>query len=90
MIEGASTDYERALALETHLREEFRFTADTSLRHDLDDLEDFLFEARKGSSEQFAAAFAVLARSVGLPTRVAVGFTTGEWDASREEYNRPG
>ena len=31
--------------------------------------------ARRGSTEQFVAAFAVLARAAGLPTRVVVGFT---------------
>lgn len=35
-------------------------------------------EARGGTSEQFASAFAVLARSVGLPTRVVVGFVLPE------------
>jgi Transglutaminase-like superfamily/TgpA N-terminal domain len=34
--------------------------------------------AQAGTSEQFATAFAVLARSVGLPTRVVFGFGPGE------------
>src|SRR4029079_6885054 len=33
--------------------------------------------AQAGTSEQFATGFAVLARSVGLPTRVVVGFDAG-------------
>jgi transglutaminase-like putative cysteine protease len=33
--------------------------------------------ARAGRAEQFAAAFAVLARSLGLPARVVVGFAPG-------------
>jgi len=41
-------------------------------------LERFLFETRRGYCEQFAGAFAVLARAAGLPTRVAVGFTPGD------------
>jgi transglutaminase-like putative cysteine protease len=40
-------------------------------------LASFLFSTRTGFCQQFAAAFAVLARIDGLPTRVAVGFTTG-------------
>ena len=35
--------------------------------------------------EQFAGAYAVMARAIGLPTRVAVGFTTGE-DAGGGQY----
>lgn len=37
----------------------------------------FLTTARVGNCEQFAGAFAVMARSLGLPTRIAVGFTSG-------------
>ena len=42
-----------------------------------DPLTGFLFDTHAGFCQQFAGAFAVLARLDGLPTRVAVGFTTG-------------
>ncbi len=53
-----------------------------SLRPTRADLTSFLLTTRTGSCEQFAGAFAVLARSVGLPTRVAVGFATGVRNAA--------
>jgi transglutaminase-like putative cysteine protease len=37
----------------------------------------FFLQARRGTSEQFASAFAVMARMLGLPSRVAVGFRPG-------------
>lgn len=37
----------------------------------------FLTDSRTGTCESFAGAFAVMARSLGLPARVAVGFTAG-------------
>ncbi len=40
-------------------------------------LDKFLFDTHRGFCEQYAAAFAELARSVGLPTRVAVGYQRG-------------
>ncbi|MST35017.1 hypothetical protein GHK86_20090, partial [Acidimicrobiaceae bacterium USS-CC1] len=40
-------------------------------------IETFLFSTRTGYCQQFAGSYAVLARSIGLPTRLAVGFTTG-------------
>src|SRR3546814_14639811 len=43
-----------------------------------DALEQFLFETQVGYCEQFAGAYAAMARAVGLPARVAVGFTQGE------------
>jgi transglutaminase-like putative cysteine protease len=42
-----------------------------------DPLVRFLATTRAGTCESFASAYAVMARSVGLPTRIAVGFTTG-------------
>jgi hypothetical protein len=45
-------------------------------------LVDFLFVSKAGFCEQFSSAFAAMARSIGLPTRVAVGFTTGAPDSS--------
>lgn len=41
-------------------------------------LETFLFDTRAGTPEQFAAAFAVLARAAGYPTRVVLGYRTVE------------
>ena len=82
----AASDYERALALQNHFRGNFTYDAGVDLEHDATDIETFLFDERSGFSEQFASAFAVMARSVGLPSRVAVGFTWGDWDETRGEF----
>ena len=71
--------YQRALAIEQFLSEHYRFDADSPSGHAYPNLAFFLFGPRhaggqRGTSEQFAAAFAVLGRLVGLPTRVVVGF----------------
>lgn len=82
---GAETDYDKAFALQSFFRsDEFEYSTDIDGSDD-DALEYFLFEERAGYCEQFAASYAALARSVGLPTRVAVGFTQGD-----ESANRPG
>ena len=78
---GAATPYERALALQAYFRQSnFVYDLNASPGHDEQALENFLFKTRRGYCEQFAGAYAVLARSIGLPTRVAVGFTPGEPD----------
>ncbi|RCW43284.1 transglutaminase superfamily protein [Halopolyspora algeriensis] len=43
-------------------------------------LADFLFRGKRGYCEQFASSMAVLLRAVGIPSRVAVGFTSGRRD----------
>jgi transglutaminase-like putative cysteine protease len=87
IIRGADTQYERAMALQNYLRSS-EFTYDLNVRsgHGEDALEQFLFDARRGYCEQFAGAYAAMARAVGLPARVAVGFTPGEIDPRTKEY----
>jgi transglutaminase-like putative cysteine protease len=41
-------------------------------------LKAFLFQTKAGYCQQYASAFAVLARISGLPTRIAVGFLPGK------------
>jgi transglutaminase-like putative cysteine protease len=76
----AKTPYDKARALAHWL------TTNRSLRYDTNvgtppgdrDLVDFfLFESRRGYCQYFASAMAMMARSVGLPTRVATGYAPG-------------
>nr|WP_233512631.1 transglutaminase domain-containing protein [Micromonospora deserti] len=76
--------YARAVAVEQFLAEHYRLVADAPSGHAYPNLNFFLSGPRnaggqRGTSEQFAAAFAVLGRLAGLPTRVVVGFrSTGD------------
>ncbi len=80
---GTETDaYGQALALQNWFRTHFRYSLDVRPGHGTDALAAFLdpLGSRSGYCEQFAGAYAALARSLGLPARVAVGFTPGEED----------
>ena len=81
----ARSDYHRALQLQDYFRLDggFRYDLQVHAAGGIESLEEFLFEARAGYCQQFASAYAAMARSIGLPTRVAVGFTWGEWDSER-------
>ncbi|RDI22344.1 transglutaminase domain-containing protein [Lentzea flaviverrucosa] len=78
--QNARTPYEKAVALEQVVRLNRRPDAEAPVGSSYARLETFLFGAAgesgagAGTAEQFASAYAVLARSVGLPTRVVVGF----------------
>jgi transglutaminase-like putative cysteine protease len=74
----APTPYDKALALQNYLRDNFTYSLSAPAGHSDSALVSFLFETRTGYCEQFAGSFAVMARIVGLPTRVAVGFTPGQ------------
>ncbi|MFF5180029.1 DUF3488 and transglutaminase-like domain-containing protein [Micromonospora sp. NPDC000316] len=79
LAEENGAPYARATAIEQFLAEHYRVAADAPSGHAYPNLGFFLFGPRngggqEGTSEQFAAAFAVLGRLSGLPTRVVVGF----------------
>ena len=64
--------YEMALDLQNYLRgPDFRYSLSVPKGHSDSALEDFLFKTRAGFCEQFSSAFAAMARSIGLPTRVS-------------------
>ncbi len=80
----AETDFEVALALQDRLLA-FEYNEAVEAGASKDYLTQFLLETRAGFCQQFATAFALLARAAGLPTRVAVGFLPGEADPGLED-----
>ncbi|MFT7601674.1 MAG: transglutaminase-like putative cysteine protease [Acidimicrobiales bacterium] len=72
---GAETTYDKALALQEYFRA-FEYNIRLGPRQD-DPIEQFLDE-RVGFCQQFSGTMAVMARSLGIPARVAVGFTWGD------------
>jgi transglutaminase-like putative cysteine protease len=78
---GQPSSLGKAEALTDYFRSgEFRYKIDGAQPVGMDPLVAFLTKTRTGSCEEFAGAFAVLARASGLATRVAVGFTPGRPD----------
>ena len=73
---NGSTVYEKSLLLQNWFRRNFTYDLDVQRGHGINAIESFLAQ-RKGYCEQFAGTFAAFARSLGLPARVAVGFTQG-------------
>lgn len=73
----SSTPYERAVAIQEHLRR-FRYDEKVAARHDFDTIRQFLTETKRGYCEQFATTMAALARVEGIPSRVVIGFGIGE------------
>jgi transglutaminase-like putative cysteine protease len=86
VVAGADTAYDQALALQGFFRDTggFVYDLDIDSGHGEDAIESFL-ETRRGYCEQFAGTFAAMARSIGLPARVAVGFTWGDPDPEDPE-----
>jgi hypothetical protein len=73
---GTRTDFERAQAIATYLRDQYVLDEDTPSGHSMAVIDLFLDRTRRGRDEQFVAAYGVLAAAAGLPVRIAVGFDT--------------
>jgi len=75
---GQAAPLDKAEALTGYFRSgAFHYSINAAQPAGVDPLVAFLTRTRTGSCQQFAGAFAVLARASGLATRVAVGFTPG-------------
>lgn len=76
-VAGAeTTPYKRAKALQDWFRANFTYNLQVPAGHDGSAMEQFLLN-KEGYCEQFAGTYAAMARVLGLPARVAVGFTSG-------------
>ena len=91
VTEGAPSDFEKAVLLQEWFRDEFDYDLTAVSGNGNDELVEFLTPGpggRTGYCEQFAAAMAVMARDLGIPARVAVGFLRAEpVGADRYEFS---
>lgn len=79
VTKDATTPYAKALALQNWFTDTGKFTYSLKVNEPVDatGLTHFLTVSKQGYCQQFAFAMAVLARLLGIPSRVAVGFTPG-------------
>lgn len=85
---GRELPIDQALALQSWFREDgrFRYSLERAPGDSMDTVVDFLTENKVGYCEQFAAAMALMARSLGIPARVGVGFLSPDPMADGDGY----
>lgn len=78
LTRGMTNQYDQAMALQQWFRSDGKFTYSTDAPADAggDAVAGFLAD-RKGFCVQFSSAMAVMARSLGIPARIGVGFLPG-------------
>jgi transglutaminase-like putative cysteine protease len=77
IIAGQTSPFQDAAKLAQYLSTHAKYNVTALSGHSYQQLEFFLHTSKSGTSEQFATAYALLARAIGLPTRVVVGFRPG-------------
>ncbi len=85
LVDNLETNFEKGLALENFFRDSGEFTYNDQVPAEwvTSDVNDWLTDeenpyVRNGYCEQFATSMALMARAVGVPSRVVLGFTPGE------------
>ena len=81
-----SNPYAAALALETWFRMSGGFSYSEHPRRSDAPLLDFVTRTRSGYCQHFAGAMALMLRYLGIPARVAAGFTSGSYDDKRHTW----
>ena len=81
-IVGDETNpYQQSVLIEQWLRTNITYDETVDAPPGDQDLVDYvLFDHRYGYCEHYSAAMVVMLRSLGIPARVAVGYSPGTWD----------
>ena len=77
----SSNQFDLVMALTSYLQQNLQYTQ--QLGHvpaGRDPVDWFLFDVKKGYCEQFATAETLMLRSLGVPARLATGYSTGDYN----------
>ena len=78
---------EIAIAIENYLRTTYEYDLETPpLPEGVDYVDHFLFVGRRGWCNHYASAMVVMMRIAGVPSRLATGFTAGEWIPEEQHF----
>jgi len=78
IVRDAVDPYQITLRIERYLRQFYRYSLSPPASEYSSPYAAFLFDNQTGYCQHFAGAMALLLRFNGIPSRVAVGFTSGE------------
>ncbi len=86
ITENAAGPYARAQSIETYLRAITYTLQLPAPPQDRDVVDYYLFDLKKGYCDYAASAMVMLARSVGLPARLVIGYAPGAYDIANDRY----
>ncbi len=83
---SATSNYDRALAIQDYLRHNFGYTLEPTGIDPRDPIGSFLLRSKQGYCEYFAAAMALMLRTVNIPSRLVNGFQTGSYNRVAKDF----
>lgn len=79
IVKESRSDYEKALAIEDYLRNNFKYETDVEMPpRNREFVDYFLFDGQEGYCSYYATAMAVMLRLEGIPTRYVEGYVARE------------
>jgi transglutaminase-like putative cysteine protease len=81
LTKDTDNPYDAVVQMSEYLRDNYPY--DLSIppqREEMDAVEYFLFEQKRGYCEQFSSSLAVMARTLGIPARLTTGYASGEYN----------
>ncbi len=83
----AETDFEKAMAIKREIEKRAKYNTEAAgIPRQFDPVDYFLFESQEGYCDLFASSMAVMARSVGLPTRYTIGYIVNSPERDEDGY----
>jgi len=86
ITEDYDNPFDKATALESYLRTIRYNELISAPPTGRDGVDYFLFDSRQGYCDYYASALAAMARAVGIPARLASGYTLGEYHGESGDY----
>jgi protein-glutamine gamma-glutamyltransferase len=88
VVGNPRSPYAAVVALETWFRSggDFVYDEQPPLRQGRPPLASFVLSTKRGYCQHYAGAMAVMLRQLGIPARVAAGFTPGRYDREDERW----
>jgi transglutaminase-like putative cysteine protease len=83
---STTNNYDRAAIIQSYLRNNFQYTLDPPSIEPEDPVGSFLFRSKSGYCEYFAAAMAVMLRTLNVPSRLVNGFQTGSYNRIGRDF----
>lgn len=77
---------DRILSVKTYLSANYAYSTNSLPQDQVDPISEFLFRKKSGSCEYFATSMALLLRDMGVPSRLATGYTEGEYNELGDFY----
>ncbi len=86
VVGRAAGPYVAVNRIESYLRANYEYDEAPRSVPGVAPINAFLFDTRRGFCQHFAGSMALMLRSIGIPSRIVVGYTAGRYEAASDTW----